>query len=80
MSAVQYNSYSKHLGNTQKKEQLLEKKLCLPNSDPGINRIKVEKKINFLLYLLDGEFYHHETWWISVKKYFKSFERYFVMG
>ena len=80
MSAVQYSSYSKHLGNTQKKEQLLEKKLCLPNSDPGINRRKVRAKSSFLCYLLDGEFYHHETWWIAVMKCFKSLERYFVMG
>ena len=80
LSAVLHSSYCKPLGNTQLKEQLLEKKLCLPNSDPEINRKKVEKESNFLLYLLHGDSYHHETWWIPVTKYFTSFERYFVRG
>ena len=47
LSAVLHSSYCKPLGNTQLKEQLLEKKLCLPNSDPEINRKKVKKKATF---------------------------------
>ena len=80
MSAVLYSGYCKQLGNPQYKEQLLEKKSCLPNSDPGINRKKLRKKGTFNLYLLLGDFYHPETRWIPVTKYFTSFERYFVRG
>ena len=80
LRAVLYSSYCKLLGNTQLKEQLLEKKPCLPNSDPEINRKKVKTESNFLLYLLLGDFYHPETRWIPVTKYFTSFEIYFVRG
>ena len=49
LSAVLHSSYCKPLGNTQLKEQLLEKKPCLPNSDPEINRKKVNRKQLFAL-------------------------------